>query len=159
EAGGLAADVYAFGALLTELLTLRPPFIGELAAIERGHLALRPPRPSRFAAEVPAAVDELVLACLAKDPRRRPAAAAALRRRLDRARAPRRARGAPRAPRRPPRLAHARIGPARRRRPRARAPRRMAPRRAVDRARAHRRRHRRGRPRRAGPDVRRPRAR
>jgi tetratricopeptide (TPR) repeat protein len=72
------ADLYAFGVLLFELLTLRTPFLGEAGAIEHGHLALRPPRPSEFA-PVPAELDELTLACLAKDPARRPTSIAELR--------------------------------------------------------------------------------
>jgi len=65
------ADIYAFGALLFELLTLRTPFVGEGPALERGHLALRPTRPSEIA-PVPEALEELTLACLAKDPDSRP---------------------------------------------------------------------------------------
>ena len=75
------ADLYAFGVILFELLTLRLPFAGDASEIEHGHLALRPPRPGDFA-QVPPAVEELTLACLAKDPCRRPASAAALRRAL-----------------------------------------------------------------------------
>jgi len=75
------ADVYALGAVLFELLTLRTPFVGEDTAIELGHLALRPPRPSAIA-KIPAAVEAVVLACLAKDPAQRPRGAAGLRRAL-----------------------------------------------------------------------------
>ncbi|WP_437311948.1 protein kinase domain-containing protein [Sorangium sp. So ce388] len=74
-------DLYAFGAILFELLTLRPPFVGDTGAVEHGHLALRPPRPGELA-PIPGALEELVLSCLAKEPDRRPASAAWLRRAL-----------------------------------------------------------------------------
>ncbi|WP_437738233.1 serine/threonine-protein kinase [Sorangium sp. So ce1335] len=77
-------DLYAVGAILFELLTLRPPFVGDTGAIEHGHLALRPPRPGELA-PIPEALEELVLSCLAKEPDRRPASAAWLRRALEEA--------------------------------------------------------------------------
>jgi tetratricopeptide (TPR) repeat protein len=73
------ADIYAFGVLLYELITLRPPFVGDAAAIEYGHLYLRPPRPP---AATPEALLELVLGCLAKAPAERPASVAELSERL-----------------------------------------------------------------------------
>jgi tetratricopeptide (TPR) repeat protein len=79
-------DLYAFGVLLYEMLTLRPPFTGVRHDVERGHLTLRPPRPRTFAAVSPA-LEELVLACLAKVPSRRPASCAALLRSIHEARA------------------------------------------------------------------------
>jgi tetratricopeptide (TPR) repeat protein len=78
---GVAADLYAFGVILYELLTLRVPFVGDRGAIEGGHRALRPPRPGDFAA-VPPDVEAICLSCLAKDPASRPPDAATLRRRL-----------------------------------------------------------------------------
>ncbi|WP_437835253.1 serine/threonine-protein kinase [Sorangium sp. So ce1153] len=80
------ADLYAFGVVLFELLTLELPFAGDGSAVEHGHLALRPRRPGELA-PVPAALEELTLACLAKDRDRRPASASALRRALAAARA------------------------------------------------------------------------
>ncbi|WP_437481481.1 protein kinase [Sorangium sp. So ce1014] len=74
-------DIYAFGVILYELLTLRLPFTGDRGEIEHGHLALRPHRPHEFAA-VPDELERLVLACLAKEPERRPPDVAALRRAL-----------------------------------------------------------------------------
>lgn len=67
-----AADIYAAGVLLYELLTLRVPFVGDVASIRHGHRTLRPPRPGLFA-DVPAPMEALCLACLAKEPGKRPA--------------------------------------------------------------------------------------
>ncbi|AUX47202.1 protein kinase [Sorangium cellulosum] len=77
-------DIYAFGVILYELMTLRLPFSGDRSAVEHGHLALRPPRPHEFAA-VPEELERLALACLAKEPERRPPDVDALRRALRRA--------------------------------------------------------------------------
>ena len=69
---GPAADVYALGVILYELCTLEVPFVGEVAEIEHGHLLRRPTPPSaRHVAA--AALDDVVLACLAKSPAERPA--------------------------------------------------------------------------------------
>ncbi len=67
-----ASDVYALGAMLFEMLTGRPPFVGERPAIEYGHLMCRPPRPGDVAPGA-AALDALITACLDKRPERRPA--------------------------------------------------------------------------------------
>ncbi|WP_438019390.1 protein kinase [Sorangium sp. So ce315] len=72
------ADLYAFGALLFELLTLRAPFAGDSASVAQGHLGRRPPRPGELA-PVPEPVEALVLACLAKARALRPRDAASLR--------------------------------------------------------------------------------
>ncbi|WP_235880006.1 serine/threonine-protein kinase [Polyangium aurulentum] len=82
------ADLYAFGVVLFEIVTLRLPFTGETAALEQGHLTLRPPRPSAFA-PVPEALEALILLCLAKDPARRPQSAEEARRALREASQPR----------------------------------------------------------------------
>ncbi|WP_428262332.1 protein kinase domain-containing protein [Haliangium sp.] len=77
----LRSDLYAVGAILYELVTLRPPFVGDAAAVEYGHLYLRPPRPDTVA-PVPLALTDLIVACLAKAPADRPADAAWVRGRL-----------------------------------------------------------------------------
>ena len=75
------ADLYAVGCVLFELCAGRPPFIGDAAALERAHAALRPPRLSAMAS-VPLALDGICQDCLAKDPSKRPRSAADLRARL-----------------------------------------------------------------------------
>lgn len=65
------SDLYAVGCVLFELCAGRPPFVGDAAALERAHAALRPPRLGAMAA-VPAALEAICMDCLAKDPARRP---------------------------------------------------------------------------------------
>ena len=79
------SDLYSLGALLYEMLTGQPPFPGDDAvAIITQHLNAAPVPPSRHAAEVPAALDRIVLRLLAKSPDERPGSAAAVRRELER---------------------------------------------------------------------------
>ncbi len=69
---GEAADIYAFGVVLFEMLTGRLPFEGpSAAAVMLKRLKLPAPAPSSFEPEVPKALDEFVLVCLQRDPRRR----------------------------------------------------------------------------------------
>jgi tetratricopeptide (TPR) repeat protein len=89
------SDIYALGCVFYELLAGRPPFVGDAAALERAHTALRPPRLGALIT-IPAAIESLVLDCLAKEPARRPASIAELRERLAMARDERT----------PPRLGH-----------------------------------------------------
>ncbi|XYH93250.1 serine/threonine-protein kinase PknK [Sorangium sp. So ce1128] len=78
------ADIYAMGVILYELFAGRPPFWGPRAAVLEDHRSRRPPRLSARVA-VPAAVEEVVHRCLAKDRTERFASATELRAALERA--------------------------------------------------------------------------
>ena len=72
------ADIYGFGCMAFELVTLRPPFVGSVSEITEQKTTKRPPRPRSFAA-VPESLEQLILACLARDRARRPGTASELR--------------------------------------------------------------------------------
>ena len=65
------SDLYSTGCLLYELLTGRPPFIGDSPVVRR--LPARreqPAPPSQFDPAVPASIDAIVLKALGEGPRR-----------------------------------------------------------------------------------------
>lgn len=69
------ADLYALGCILYELLTAQTPFSGSGFEVLLAHLGRPPPLPSRVNADVPEAVDQLVVALMAKKPEARPQSA------------------------------------------------------------------------------------
>jgi len=74
------SDLYSLGAMLYEMLTGRPPFVGDdLVAIVSQHVNAAPQPPSAHAQAIDAALDALVLKLLAKSPAERPQSAAAVR--------------------------------------------------------------------------------
>ncbi|MFF8612211.1 PQQ-binding-like beta-propeller repeat protein [Streptomyces sp. NPDC015350] len=77
------SDLYSLGCLFHELLTGSSPFNAtDPVSLMAAHLNTVPEPPGRTRAGIPAALDDLVTALLAKDPDDRPATAVEVRRRL-----------------------------------------------------------------------------
>jgi tetratricopeptide (TPR) repeat protein len=79
DAIGPPADVYALGATLFEMLTGRPPFVGESLHAVLSSMFKPPPRASSLNSAVPAELDEICARCLERKPERRYPHGAALR--------------------------------------------------------------------------------
>ncbi|MEU8679804.1 Stk1 family PASTA domain-containing Ser/Thr kinase [Streptomyces sp. NPDC048611] len=63
------SDLYSTGCLLYELLTVRPPFVGDSpVAVAYQHVREEPQKPSNFDPEISPEMDAIVLKALVKDP-------------------------------------------------------------------------------------------
>jgi hypothetical protein len=70
------ADLYSLGAMLYEMVTGRPPFVGDdSVSIIGQHLNNQPISPTWHRADLPLAFESLIMLLLEKDPEKRPASA------------------------------------------------------------------------------------
>jgi tetratricopeptide (TPR) repeat protein len=70
------ADLYSLGAMLYEMVTGRPPFVGDdSVAIIGQHINTQPISPSWHRADLPPALETLIMQLLEKDPEKRPGSA------------------------------------------------------------------------------------
>jgi len=70
------ADLYSLGAMLYEMVTGRPPFVGDdSVAIIGQHINTTPVSPTWHRADLPAGMESLIMLLLDKDPQKRPTSA------------------------------------------------------------------------------------
>ncbi len=70
------ADLYSLGAMLYEMVTGRPPFVGDdSVAIIGQHINTPPVSPTWHRADLPAGLEALIMILLEKDPEKRPSSA------------------------------------------------------------------------------------
>src|SRR4051794_799933 len=82
------SDLYSLGAMLYEMVTGRPPFVGDdVVSVISQHANAEPVAPSWHAEGVPEELERLILDLLEKSPDRRPQGAAEVVRRLEQVRA------------------------------------------------------------------------
>jgi class 3 adenylate cyclase len=71
------SDLYSWGCVFYEMVTGRPPFLGDdTVSIISQHINTAPVAPTWHNSEVPRALESLIMRCLAKDPDERPESAA-----------------------------------------------------------------------------------
>jgi serine/threonine protein kinase len=75
------SDIYSFGCTLYRMVAKRPPFTQ--GDIYQQHLSNLPAPPSAINADIPKALDQIILKCLEKDPQRRYPDVASLLRELE----------------------------------------------------------------------------
>ncbi len=79
KAATAKSDLYSLGMVLYEVFTGKKAFDGTTAAeLRRKHTEEPPPPPSSVAPDIDPAVERVILRCLEKDPRQRPASALAV---------------------------------------------------------------------------------
>jgi len=72
EIASPAADVYALGIVMYEMLAGRTPFDGDTpVAVAMQHIQDMPTPPSYFNPDIPPALEEVIMRCLEKEPERR----------------------------------------------------------------------------------------
>jgi serine/threonine protein kinase len=72
----LQSDIYALGLILHKLYTGKPAFEGKTPMdLYRRRVEAPPPPPSSLVSDIPAAIDAIIVRCLAPEPRDRPASA------------------------------------------------------------------------------------
>jgi len=77
------ADIYAFGVVMFEIFTGRVPFLAPASVqVMSSHVSEPPPRPGKLA-QIPDELEQLILACLVKQPEERPSSMKAVARTLE----------------------------------------------------------------------------